>query len=358
MLFSIYSKKFRTFNALKRQYAKLATYKPVTEKSNLSPNDIPQITSVARGGKAADVSKLLNSIDSSSTEANIADDLLFSDTRQRVTSSTVKPITSLKEFSRQQKEHQSDIKMLDSDLKLLSALLGRPITIAEIPSLVGQIGRGTAPTTVSPPPKRSSGTRVVTSTTTTERSTSVFSESTERIVSSTLLDEAETVQELLNVESTTKISPDFYGKTNEAKIAAILRQQGIGPANNNIPVEVSKWTSFSGHKSNVKFSQDLLQQIALNPNQPITTTTTTTRRPRPRRPPTREPRPILDGLAWLWQTWQETAPRQRGRPSSSALTSEPQSYSQILGSGGFQPASIPQRPQNSGEGDVSSEVLN
>lgn len=100
----------------------------------------------------------------------------------------------------------------------------------------------------------------------------------------------------------------------------------------------------------------------MNPNQPITTTTTTTsttRRPRPRRPPTREPRPILDGLAWLWQTWQETAPRgsTRGRPSSSALTSEPQSYSQILGSGGFPISSTMPRPQTSEESDVSSKVL-
>lgn len=120
--------------------------------------------------------------------------------------------------------------MLDNDLKLLSALLGRPITIAEIPSLVGELGRGTAPTTISPPPKRSSGTRstsTTTTTTTTEKSTSTSTSS------------EETTQEV-NLESTPLISPDFYGKTNEAKIAAILRQQGIGPANNNIPVEVRK----------------------------------------------------------------------------------------------------------------------
>lgn len=100
-------------------------------------------------------------------------------------------------------------------------------------------------------------------------------------------------------------------------------------------------------------TQDLLEQIALNPNQPITTTTTTTttRRPRPRRPPTREPRPILDGLAWLWRTWQETAPRQSGGgATSSALTSSSQTYSQLLGSGGFPVAS---NPQSSGE---SSDV--
>lgn len=40
---------------------------------------------------------------------------------------------------------------------------------------------------------------------------------------------------------------------------------------------------------------------------PTTRTTTTTRRPPPR-PPARQSRPILDGLSWLWRTWQDTAP--------------------------------------------------
>lgn len=37
---------------------------------------------------------------------------------------------------------------------------------------------------------------------------------------------------------------------------------------------------------------------------------------------TRQPRPIIDGLSWLWKTWQETAPATRpgsGRAPSSAL---------------------------------------
>lgn len=211
----------------------MANFNKGTDTPSLSPNDIPQVASVQRGGKAADISNLLNAIDTT-TEKKV--------TTQSTTKP--KPITSLKEFSKQQKEHQNDLKMLDSDLKLLSALLGRPITIAEIPSLVGQIGRGTAPTTVSPPPKRSSGTRSSTKsrvTSTTEISTS--SESTEKSTSSTAFDESTSFQSVS--ESTTKISPDFYGKTNEAKIAAILRQQGIGPANNNIPVEVSFFLKFS-----------------------------------------------------------------------------------------------------------------
>lgn len=36
-------------------------------------------------------------------------------------------------------------------------------------------------------------------------------------------------------------------------------------------------------------------------------------------PPRRQPRPILDGLAWLWKTWQDTSPTQTRtrRPVSS-----------------------------------------
>lgn len=45
---------------------------------------------------------------------------------------------------------------------------------------------------------------------------------------------------------------------------------------------------------------------------------TSSRRPRliPTRPPAR---PVLDGLAWLWRTWQETAPSPR-RPSRQQQT--------------------------------------
>ena len=33
--------------------------------------------------------------------------------------------------------------------------------------------------------------------------------------------------------------------------------------------------------------------------------------PPPPTPPPRVNRPILDGLSWLWRTWQETSPAQR-----------------------------------------------
>lgn len=47
------------------------------------------------------------------------------------------------------------------------------------------------------------------------------------------------------------------------------------------------------------------QLLGQNNNYYQTTRTTTTRRPRP---PARQSRPILDGLSWLWRTWQDTAP--------------------------------------------------
>ena len=45
-------------------------------------------------------------------------------------------------------------------------------------------------------------------------------------------------------------------------------------------------------------------------------------------PPPRQSRPILDGLAWLWRTWQETGtnakppPPQRQRPQQTASYNE------------------------------------
>lgn len=48
--------------------------------------------------------------------------------------------------------------------------------------------------------------------------------------------------------------------------------------------------------------------------------TTTTPRPRPR--PTQRPsRPILDGLSWLWRTWQETGTR--ASPATPRPTTPP-----------------------------------
>lgn len=33
--------------------------------------------------------------------------------------------------------------------------------------------------------------------------------------------------------------PEYYGKTDDAILATILKQQGIGPSHNNLPIDVS-----------------------------------------------------------------------------------------------------------------------
>lgn len=63
---------------------------------------------------------------------------------------------------------------------------------------------------------------------------------------------------------------------------------------------------------------------------------TTTRRPPPPPPPTRQARPILDGLAWLWQQWQETAPGPGGAAGTrSRPGSQPSSQPTSSGGGGY-----------------------
>lgn len=84
----------------------------------------------------------------------------------------------------------------------------------------------------------------------------------------------------LNEDATVQIPDDSYGKTNDAILATLLKQQGIGPAHNNVPVQ---------------------QLISAN----LYPTTTTAR---PRTGTIKPARPILDGLTWLWRTWQDTAP--------------------------------------------------
>lgn len=145
---------------------------------------------------------------------------------------------------------------MNNDLKLLSTLLGRPLSDKDLPQLKQQI------TT----PKQSTTSSTIVRQTTIKDASDLY---------------------LPNINTN-----NGYGKTNDAILATILKQRGIGPAHNNIPVDL------------------------------FSTTTTT---PRPRPPfPVRSSRPIVDGLSWLWNTWQDTAPgpqtqtktRTRGLPSN------------------------------------------
>lgn len=149
------------------------------------------------------------------------------------------------------KAAQADLQSYNNDLRLLSTLLGRPISAKEIPKLVQQVTSTTTTTTTVLP----------------------------------------ILQKLRpnGIPQTIDIpSDEFYGKTNEALLATILKQRGIGPASNNIPGSIISPEVY-GYS------------------------TTTTRRPI-YRTTTRAPRPIIDGLAWLWKTWQETAPGTKPNP--------------------------------------------
>lgn len=106
-----------------------------------------------------------------------------------------------------------------------------------------------------------------------------------------------------------KIKPetfDNYGKTDDALLASLLKQNGIGPANNNIPVQLLLHQVMGA--ASTPFSR--------SSNQPTESFKPSTDAP------ARRPRPIIDGLSWLWRTWQETAPKKK-RPVSSDLTLGP-----------------------------------
>lgn len=171
---------------------------------------------------------------------------------------------------------QQDIAQVNSDLQLLSTLLGRPITADDLPSLARN-------------PALPSSTTVPTI----AKTTIATADHQPAIIKEVELLQSLLQTNKLNEPPTVEVPSDAYGKTNDALLATLLKQQGIGPAHNNVPVQ---------------------QLISAN----LYPTTSTTLRPRPivtQRPG----RPILDGLTWLWRTWQDTAPGQQN-PNASGRT--------------------------------------
>lgn len=166
-------------------------------------------------------------------------------------------------------KNKNDEAALNSDLKLLSSLLGRPISQKDIPQLTKQsstLAPHSTPiqTTTSSPPAIKS---------TTNPKIIQEIELLQKIAPKP--EEIEPDNDLTSTDDLTAIDPsDAYGKTNDALLATLLKQRGIGPAHNNVPLNIYS---------------------------------TTTTRPR-YQTPSRSPRPLLDGLSWLWKTWQDTAP--------------------------------------------------
>ncbi|XP_055317342.1 mucin-2-like isoform X3 [Sitodiplosis mosellana] len=176
-------------------------------------------------------------------------------------------------------KNKKDVASLNTDLQLLSTLLGRPISQKDIPQLLTKQASTQAPTS------------------TTARTTTA----TKTTVSPKIIQEIELLHQiakkpdqpapdndLTSTDELAAIDPsEAYGKTNDALLATLLKQRGIGPAHNNIPLNI------------------------------YSTTTT----PRPRyQTPSRSPRPLLDGLSWLWKQWQDTAPGQGGYAPQSSRT--------------------------------------
>ncbi|XP_045534088.1 flocculation protein FLO11-like isoform X11 [Papilio machaon] len=88
-----------------------------------------------------------------------------------------------------------------------------------------------------------------------------------------------------------------YGNSNDALLAALLKEQGFGP------------TTASSLDEQVRLAA-LLNQVVVTPKARRTTT--------PPPPPPAPRRPILDGLAWLWQQWRDTAPGAGGAGAGAA----------------------------------------
>ncbi|XP_050341966.1 mucin-17-like isoform X3 [Nymphalis io] len=153
-----------------------------------------------------------------------------------------------------------------------------------------------------------------------------------------------------------------YGNSNDALLAALLKEQGFGP------------TTASSLDEQLRLAA-LLNQVVVTPKARRTTT--------PPPPPPAPRRPVLDGLAWLWQQWRETAPgpdvaRPNRRPAPSArpsITPSAATTSRVnwFGSGPFvgnaderptsnriplEPPSVVTTEQGPGRGQLVSAAIN
>jgi hypothetical protein len=219
---------------------------------------------------------------------------------------------------------EKDLVQYNKDLQLLSLLVGRPLTDKDVAKLASaNIGK--------PKPTTTRAQLTTTSTTQIMSSTSpvpVFKPLTEN--------EAKFLQALQQIQTTRSTSTTTTtttteeplrftpsrSRSQEAILAELLREQGIGPGNlNQAPIQVKLLTfprnyinglSHNSHSLNLHFTlQKILQQLQ---TERLNRDVTTTIRPFSPMPPLRQPRPIIDGLSWLWRTWQETAPGTGGRP--------------------------------------------
>lgn len=140
--------------------------------------------------------------------------------------SVEKPTLSKTEIER----GKQDIETINSDLQLLSSLLGRPVSAKDLPTITQQFGGGSGGGVRGTQRRKPDTTTSTTTTTTTTTSKPA------------ILREVELLQTILKTQQNNvkpEQPPEYYGKTDDAILATILKQQGIGPTHNNIPIEVS-----------------------------------------------------------------------------------------------------------------------
>jgi hypothetical protein len=310
-----------------------------TGKSFNGTSDIPSTTtSVKPMVTTEDPVKMVEKISNMQDDINMMNNILMENADKE--SMIGKPKLSSKELERTKQMLEKDVRQYNNDLQLLSLLLGRPINPNEVSKLTQNIpnslGKGnnipssksittskfTTRTTQRPTTTTTTSTTTTTLKPTTTTTLPQLNRLTEQEIK--LLEALNRVQSTNAVTTTRKTTvrttkrplqlPPLGGRSQEAVLAELLKQRGIGPLNNQIPVD------------------QLLEQLSGNTNQRpptirplLTTTQFTPFAALPNSPPRRQPRPLLDGLAWLWRQWQETAPTQR--PRSPSFPSAPSSTS-------------------------------
>lgn len=136
---------------------------------------------------------------------------------------------------------QKDISQYNNDIKLLSLLLGRPVSSQDIAKLaatnLGKTNVRSAPADPLPSTTVSTTARTTTRTTRPPPSSSIpeFKPLTER--ETEFLEALEKIQTTKAPTTTSTTTAKAVSKSQEALIAALLRQQGFGP-NNQVPIEV------------------------------------------------------------------------------------------------------------------------
>lgn len=180
-------------------------------------------------------------------------------------------------------KNKKDVASLNSDLQLLSSLLGRQVSQKDISQLTKTGGTGQH--------QSSGGATIKTTVNPAQLAQDVIQQigiNGDKQNEATAGDGGGN-NDLTSTDELASIDPsDAYGKTNDALLATLLKQRGIGPAHNNLPLDIYS--------------------------------TTTTARPIRLQAASRSPRPLLDGLSWLWKTWQDTSPGNGGYQPHSSRT--------------------------------------